>query len=171
MSATPSKARSYWRTGAPSEAGGISIFTRPLVAFSTSAIHGRIASTSWLCIGGSQLLYLRVVWAFALSPVPANAAAATINDIQRHWDMAFPPPMNRLFIRQILIVLAACLGGSGPGGRIVMDYIGSCSAVHPDVSPGRTDLSVRRVRDQVGQLLQPTLENARENALDRLKRC
>src|SRR5690606_21902916 len=51
-----------------------------------------------------QLLYLRVVWAFALSPVPANAAAATINDIQRHWDMAFPPPMNRLLSGKILIV-------------------------------------------------------------------
>jgi hypothetical protein len=38
------------------------------------------------------LLYLRTVWAFALSPEPANAAAATINDIQRHWDMAFLLP-------------------------------------------------------------------------------
>jgi hypothetical protein len=34
------------RTGAPSEAGGNSIFTRPFVAFSTSAAQGRIPSTS-----------------------------------------------------------------------------------------------------------------------------
>ena len=90
MSATPFFTRSKWAGGAPS-AGITWTFTRPSVAFSTSAAQGWIISVTTWWVGGSQFEKRSTVWAEAGAASAASSAAAAAAGANRVIDMVRAP--------------------------------------------------------------------------------